>query len=142
MRNELLFTIEAHPMPHQRTRVARGGRHYNTAKQVSYQRLVALAANKAAEGLKFEKPIKVQCAFYFKRPKSDKNKELIYGGKGDVDNLIKQVLDSCNGVIWSDDSSIVDVTGIKLYTDSEERTIVRVIQLREHINNFLHFADT
>lgn len=134
MRNELLFTIEAHPMPHQRTRVARGGRHYNTAKQVSYQRFVGVAAKKAADGLMFTKPIKVQCAFYFARPKSDKKKELVYGGKGDVDNLIKQVLDSCNGAIWADDSAVVDVTGIKLYTDGPERTIVRVIQLSDCLN--------
>ena len=71
LRNELLFTVEAHPMPHQRTRVARGGRHYNTAKQVSYQRYVATVARKAADGLQFVKPVKVQCAFYFARPKAE-----------------------------------------------------------------------
>jgi Holliday junction resolvase RusA-like endonuclease len=134
LRNELLFTIEAHPMPHQRTRVARGGRHYNTAKQVSYQRYVATMARKAADGLKFVKPVKVQCAFYFSRPKADKKKELVYGGKGDVDNLLKQVLDSLNGIIWQDDCCVVDITGIKMYTDGPERTIVRVIQLSDCAN--------
>lgn len=133
LRNELLFTIEAHPMPHQRTRVARGGRHYNTAKQVSYQRLVATQARKAADDLRFTKPVKVQCAFYFARPKSDKKKELVYGGKGDVDNLLKQVLDSLNGVIWQDDCCVVDITGIKMYTDGQERTIVRILQLEDKI---------
>ena len=135
LRNELLFTVEAHPMPHQRTRVARGGRHYNTAKQVHYQRLVATVADKAADGLKFTKPVKVQCAFYFSRPKADKKKELVYGGKGDVDNLLKQVLDSCNGVLWQDDCCVVDITGIKMYTDGAERTIVRVIQLNEKLSS-------
>lgn len=135
LRNELLFTVEAHPMPHQRTRVARGGRHYNTSKQVHYQRLVANTANKAADGLKFTKPVKVQCAFYFARPKSDKKKELVYGGKGDVDNLLKQVLDSLNGVIWQDDCCVVDITGIKMYTDGPERTIVRIIQLNEKLSS-------
>jgi Holliday junction resolvase RusA-like endonuclease len=134
LRNELLFTVEAHPMPHQRTRVARGGRHYNTAKQVSYQRYVATIARKAADGLQFVKPVKVQCAFYFARPKADKKKELVYGGKGDVDNLLKQVLDSLNGAIWKDDSCVVDITGIKMYTDGPERTIVRVIQLEDLVN--------
>ena len=36
---------------------------------------------------------------------------------GDIDNLIKAVLDACNGILWKDDSQIFELTARKFCTD-------------------------
>lgn len=46
-------------------------------------------------------------------------------GPGDVDNLLKSLLDGLNGVAWEDDRQVRAVTGIKLECKrGEERTEV------------------
>lgn len=47
------------------------------------------------------------------------------GGAGDVDNLLKSLLDGLNGVAWEDDRQVKAVVGIKLACrEGEERTEV------------------
>ena len=36
---------------------------------------------------------------------------------GDIDNLIKAVLDACTGILWKDDSQIFELTAQKFCTD-------------------------
>ena len=36
---------------------------------------------------------------------------------GDIDNLAKAILDACNGILWRDDSQIVDLHIVKHITD-------------------------
>ena len=36
---------------------------------------------------------------------------------GDIDNLTKAVLDACTGILWKDDSQIVELTAQKFCTD-------------------------
>ena len=35
--------------------------------------------------------------------------------KPDVDNHIKLVMDSCNGIVYEDDKQVVEITGSKRY---------------------------
>ncbi len=35
--------------------------------------------------------------------------------KPDIDNLIKTVLDACNGHVWKDDNQITEITSSKRY---------------------------
>lgn len=46
-------------------------------------------------------------------------------GKPDVDNLLKFVLDSCNGILYKDDAQVVDLHGIKRY-GKEPKTIIKI----------------
>jgi len=39
-------------------------------------------------------------------------------GRPDVDNLVKLVVDACNGLLWDDDAQIVTMTTSKVYGDS------------------------
>jgi Holliday junction resolvase RusA-like endonuclease len=73
----------------------------------------------------FEQALSLHITFYFKRPKSHykKNGELRpdaplqHVSRPDVDNLIKFVCDSLNGIFWADDSVISNVIADKVYGD-------------------------
>ena len=56
-------------------------------------------------------PLDVRLTFYrnFKTPTNKKY--------GDIDNLTKAVLDACNGILWKDDSQIVELDTRKYCTD-------------------------
>ena len=82
--------------------------------------------------------VKLRVWFCMPRPKShyrtgkfagilkDKYKEVVWHTKkSDIDNLLKLVMDSLNGVFWKDDSQICQVIAYKLY-DEKPRTVIQV----------------
>lgn len=68
-------------------------------------------------------PIAVHLNFYFTPPKSYskkriqaiESKEELFTKKPDLDNLAKSILDSCNNLLFEDDSQIVGLTIGKHY---------------------------
>ena len=85
-------------------------------------------------------PMAVSIAFCFRRPQSwpkaqrdavDNGQEPWYTGKPDLDNLIKLVKDAGNGILWVDDSQIVQLEATKVYT-AESETIINVFTLSTH----------
>ena len=83
-------------------------------------------ARKFAPSKPFEDIIEMDITFCYKRPQSHfriKNKKKILkenapffkSSKADLDNLIKFVADSLNGVFYKDDSQIVSINAQKLY---------------------------
>ena len=52
--------------------------------------------------------------------------ELVPMKKPDIDNLIKFILDCLNGILFDDDSQIIEVKARKCYSDNP-RTVVRAI---------------
>jgi Holliday junction resolvase RusA-like endonuclease len=96
----LAFTVEGKPVPWART-AAYHGRKLTTEKQRSYQRLVrALAARSRPRGWDLNARFAVEIVAHG-TPKQ----------RFDLDNVGKQILDSCNKVLWSDDRH-VDVLAI------------------------------
>ena len=87
-------------------------------------------------GHQFEGAVRLICTFYIHRPKTVKREYHIV--KPDVDNLCKAIADGLSpyrdkvtGYItkgaWAvDDSQIVELIGRKVYTDGEDKTIVRI----------------
>jgi Holliday junction resolvase RusA-like endonuclease len=74
-------------------------------------------------------PVSVSIIFGFSRPKSHygsgKNSGKLKSGvetyvkrRPDIDNLLKFVFDSCNGLLWHDDSLICEVQTRKIYTET------------------------
>lgn len=62
-------------------------------------------------------------------------------GPGDVDNLLKSLLDGLNGVAWEDDRQVKAVVGIKLECKKgEERTEVMIGQAERVIQALLSLA--
>mmetsp|Transcript_9790 Transcript_9790/g.17008 ORF Transcript_9790/g.17008 Transcript_9790/m.17008 type:complete len:137 (+) Transcript_9790:124-534(+) len=74
---------------------------------------------------KLEGALRVELTFWFSRPALHYTDGFIlrddaafwYMRKADIDNLCKEVLDSMNGVIYSDDHQVVSITAHKCYTN-------------------------
>jgi len=72
-------------------------------------------------------PVSIDITFFMPIPKStSKKKQKLLEGqhhskRPDLDNLIKHLNDSLEGICWTDDAKIVEVTARKVYS-SEPRT--------------------
>lgn len=112
--------IDINPMPASRPRVPRFGKVYYAKPYKEYRDAVAewIVDNaERLEGLRTEKRLDVRLNFNVRRPKTTK----LHGPKPDIDNYIKAVLDSLNGVIWADDYQIVAVFASKAWADAEKQ---------------------
>lgn len=49
----------------------------------------------------------------------------------DIDNLLKQIFDCANGIVWHDDSQIVGLYAQKLFDKARPRTELRVWKVVE-----------
>lgn len=112
------------PIPCPRPRVGRYGAYY-PAKYSNWRKKFQLELGRVVG--KGHKPtnkfIDVMVFLFVKRPKTTK---LAYP-KPDIDNYEKAVLDACNGVLWADDSQIISLFGLKLWTPTPKCDPVIVI---------------
>jgi len=82
------------------------------------------------QGLKLpiETPIKLFIRFFFSFPKSwsvkKKESRPKHTQRPDLDNLLKLVLDACNGRVWRDDSQICEIYAKKVFHDGASYTKV------------------
>jgi len=67
--------------------------------------------------------LSVHLEFYCKRPKTTKRDT----PRGDIDNYMKGILDSANGILWGDDDQIVKCSGKKVYEDEHGTRIIITI---------------
>jgi Holliday junction resolvase RusA-like endonuclease len=84
-----------------------------------------------------ETPLKLTMVVYHQIPKSIskvKQQKMLSGlirptKKPDTDNLVKCVTDSCNGLLWVDDSIITDLTARKRYTSELARVVIKITEV-------------
>jgi Holliday junction resolvase RusA-like endonuclease len=88
--------VEPYPWP--RTRTGRSGNHYLPKTYLAYRDLVAMHLRAAYRGDPELGPVRLVLGFY----RSTKR-------KADVDNLAKTILDAGNGIVWADDSQILEL---------------------------------
>lgn len=124
---KIQFTIPGNPVPKARPRVTRSGHAYTPKKTAEYEKLVKVYAIKTMDehGLKpTGEAIRLDVQAFFQIPKSwslSKKKNAAYGvlkpiGRPDADNCIKAVQDAMNGIVYKDDSQIVELIGGKHYS--------------------------
>ena len=117
----LTFTVPGRPVPKGRPRFARG--HAYTPKKTrdaeAKVKALALVARQEGPRKPFSGHIGVSLVFW-----------VAPGRRVDIDNLIKTVFDSCNGVLWDDDSQVSALTACRVY-GSPERTDVTVQMLMD-----------
>jgi len=65
--------------------------------------------------LEREHPVRLRAEFYFAKPKSTKKSVIAKVTKPDVDKLLRSVLDALTGMVFEDDSQVIEVTGVKLF---------------------------
>ena len=136
----LTFCVEGIPVPKARARIVMRGKYpsaYTPETSKTYETLLKVAAKSAMnkEGLKLvETPCDLFVRFYLPIPTSTSKKkaelmrtgEIRHAKKPDLDNLIKQICDAMNGVVWKDDSQVVRIVSSKHY--GEPCVYVTVIQ--------------
>lgn len=122
MRIQLEFHIE--PLPKERPRFTnRGGfaRAYTSSKTRNFE---ASIARMAKAQLQFQKPITdlivVSVFFEFMRPK----KTVLMTPKKDLDNLCKSIFDALNGILYNDDTQIIELMARKTWSDKNKITVV------------------
>lgn len=123
----IAFSVPGAPVPKGRPRattIAGRARLYTPARTSTYESTVRLFAAQAMAGAEpVTGPLFVLMTFVLPVPQSwSKRKqaaalagEVYPTGKPDSTNLAKAVEDGCNGVVWVDDSQIVDTTIRKRY---------------------------
>lgn len=125
------FTItDLKAIPKQSTRFSKWG-NYTDPKVKAYQEIVTAKAlfERNQNKLYSTQGKALQCVIiiYKKIPKSWSKKktqqalngEILPISRPDVDNYAKPILDAMNGVIYEDDSCIVDLRITKIYAESD-----------------------
>lgn len=125
--NSVSFTIPGAPVGKGRPRFARHGSHvvaYTPHKTVNFEAVVKIMASQAMAGKALlTRPVALHIDMYMPIPGSwsKKRQQLAYAGligattKPDIDNVIKGLADSMNGIVFIDDKQIVSLTASKQY---------------------------
>ena len=121
--NAVRFEIPGIPVAKGRARVTTIGGHaraYTPAKTVAYESTVALFARQAMGAAEpIPGPVAVLIVATWPIPPSwpKKRREAAKwkASKPDADNVAKAIGDACNGIVWADDSQVVDLRCVKLY---------------------------
>lgn len=135
------FTVYGEPVAQGRPRASTQGgfvRLYDPKKSRDYKDYVRLAATEHAPPKLLEGPLAVMIIAYRSIPKSFSMKkaaaaeagQLYPTSKPDADNYLKGVKDALKGVIWVDDSQVVDAYARKRYSN-KPRIEVKIRQLGE-----------
>ena len=136
----IVFTVPGEPQGKGRPRIGRVGQHarmFTPAKTVAYEGLVALAAQEAMQGRDMiTGPVLLEMRMLHPVPVSWSKKkraaalagEVMPTVKCDADNCLKAVCGALNGVLWRDDTQVVNVALAKRY-DETPRVEVRVVPL-------------
>lgn len=130
MTNEQLSIVLAYqlrPTPKQRPRFGRNGT-YTPNKTSKYEDAIKVLTKMQYKGRPITGPVSVHLSFHFKRPAKSKYTKPIGCAYGDIDNLIKAVLDALNGIVFRDDNQIVTVTAAKFYNTKD--MVVAVVNER------------
>lgn len=122
------FKVDATPVPKGRARYVRRGNHistYTPEKTRTYETLIKESAKQAMGSSEpLETPVTLYLYIRVPIPKSctKKRLEAIANGsekpikKPDASNILKSVEDGMNGVVYKDDSQIVNIHVSKVYS--------------------------
>jgi len=123
------FTVDGDPVPKGRPRFARRGKFvqtYTDAKTIDYETHVAMKARHAigaTEPLKGALSVFLYLRYAVPPSYSKKRKEACLAGlefpkRIDIDNVYKSITDAMNGIVYVDDSQIVEAHIKKVYHET------------------------
>ena len=101
------------PVAASRPRVSKWGSYYTGPYKTFRQDVQPVIVDVLGEWTPMSGPIEVDIGVYPTKPRTSK---LDYP-RPDVDNYVKSVLDSCNGIVWLDDSQIVKIVARKEWAE-------------------------
>jgi len=111
------------PVAKARARIIKKGFAYTPRETVIFENKVALCSYGHRPREPFDCALIVDITFYFPKPKSRK-KYKYPDRKPDIENCAKSCLDGMQGIIYTNDSRIVDLNLKKRY--GEPKTIIKI----------------
>lgn len=121
----MILTFEINPVAKGRPRFStKGGfpRAYTPLKTLQFEKDIHWLAKQQWKQPPLSGAVKVDIIFYL----PIKNKKLwgeLHTKKPDLDNLIKNLLDSLNGILYRDDAQIYEIRARKHYTEKGRITL-------------------
>ena len=121
------YIIDGEPTAKGRPRFTRRGHTYTPKKTADYEKHIkAELIEQQAKPFEKETPLRVEVTFYKGYLKSWTKKQIHQAKDGslmpvkrpDLDNYTKAILDGANGLLWHDDSQIVDLLLYKRYDET------------------------
>lgn len=94
------------------------GRAVTPKKTRDFEKLIKTLAKQEYRADPLEGPLSMHVVFYIKRPKTVKREFPTI--RPDLTNMVKSLEDSLNGVVYIDDSQIVDMSIHKRYSDQAQ----------------------
>lgn len=141
------IVIYGEPVPQGRPKFARIGNHvhaYDPEKSKTYKQLVRFWVTqhlkKIDDWKPFENALCVDLTFYLGIPTSWSKQKRIQAAQGvirpivrngDIDNMVKAILDANNGLLWVDDCIITDLSARKRYTGELARVVIKITEVKE-----------
>ncbi|MBO9609184.1 MAG: RusA family crossover junction endodeoxyribonuclease [Paenibacillaceae bacterium] len=129
------FTVLGEPVAQGRPRFTTFSgfpRAYDPKKSSDYKDYIKLAAREYAPSVLLDGPLELQVRVFRSTPKSFSKKKasaaeagnIVPVSKPDVDNYLKGIKDALKGIIWRDDSQVVDAFASKRYSAKPRIEIV------------------
>lgn len=137
------FTIPGEPIAQGRPKfTTRGGfpRAYDPEKSRTYKEYVADIAREYAPPELIKGPVLLYVKLYRSIPKNFSGIKHYMANEGklkpitkpDLSNCVKGIEDALNGIIWKDDSQVVESHVYKLYSD-DPRAEVKIVMLQDNV---------
>jgi len=91
-----------------------------------WQLAVRYAARAQCRGVYFDGAVRLAVAFYLPRPKSLPKKVTQHTKKPGLDKLVRAVKDALKGIVWKDDSQVVEVFARKYYAPAQPQAHIEI----------------
>jgi Holliday junction resolvase RusA-like endonuclease len=133
----IAIIIDGQPVAKGRARIARNGIAYTPAKTRAFESHGRMAAQIVMDGREpLAGPLAVTVSAVLPVPASwsrRKTADALSGAvrpisRPDADNYLKSALDAVNGIVWRDDSQVVDCTVRKLY-GADPRLVIEIEEI-------------
>lgn len=92
-----------------------------------WRKAIQWAAQQQCDGAFFgDVAVRLSIVFFLPRPKTLPKRVRHHLKKPDIDKLTRNVCDALKGVLWKDDSQVVDLVARKAYAVAQPYAVIRV----------------
>ena len=137
------IVIYGEPIPQGRPRFTKQGHAYDPQRSQNYKQLVRFWVTQHLKKIPHWKPYEnalcVDLTFHMGVPISLSKKKRIQAiqgeirptvRNGDIDNMVKAILDAGNNLLWVDDCIITDLIARKRYTGELARVEIKITEVK------------
>ena len=136
------IVVYGDPVPQGRPRFTKSGYAYDPQRSQNYKQLVRFWVTQHLKKFPRFKPygkaLCVDLTFHIGIPTSWSKKKRIQAvngeikptvRNGDIDNMVKAILDAGNNILWEDDCIITDISARKRYTGDLARVEIKITEV-------------